>query len=319
MLEVLTFTDGRGGARQDSLAVFRHLLSFHDAELAAHLDDVGFLPELYAIPWFLTLYTRTDHRAAAGRVAVAIVPGAGGPTHPTGRVEAGRPELGCGARGADVFPMDKIFHLFDQLLVGPPSLPLYVGIAILRQLRGTLLAAGFNESIMIFSDMPDVDISLCLQQVQTGTSRASARADDRPTSRASVDVLRRRPRLLAAGPVHGSADAAVARAPRPRQARQVKRGRAGKCRASDIATDLHGVAGPSSQTRHAPAPGRRSSLSPGGPQTRPWWEKPVRVTLVAAQSSGRWCVLVLEGSVHLTVASPPGRLGVRGRRGRGRP
>jgi len=64
--------------------------------------------------------------------------------------------------------MDKILRLFDHLLVGPPSLPLYVGIAILRQLRGTLLAAGFNESIMIFSDTPDVDISACLAQVRLG-------------------------------------------------------------------------------------------------------------------------------------------------------
>jgi len=72
-------------------------------------------------------------------------------------------------RLADVIPMDKILRLFDQLLVGPPSLPLYVGIAILRQLRGTLLAAGFNESIMIFSDTPDVDISACLAQVRLGT------------------------------------------------------------------------------------------------------------------------------------------------------
>jgi len=45
---------------QDSLAVFRHLISFHDPELAAHLDDIGFMPDLYAIPWFLTLYTRTS-------------------------------------------------------------------------------------------------------------------------------------------------------------------------------------------------------------------------------------------------------------------
>ena len=43
---------------QDSLAVFRHLLSFNDAELAAHMDEIGFLPDLFAIPWFLTLYTR---------------------------------------------------------------------------------------------------------------------------------------------------------------------------------------------------------------------------------------------------------------------
>jgi hypothetical protein len=51
--------------------VFRQLLSFHDAELAAHLDDVGFLPELYAIPWFLTLYTRA---CAPTHPGLAVVP-----------------------------------------------------------------------------------------------------------------------------------------------------------------------------------------------------------------------------------------------------
>lgn len=43
---------------QEYLAVFRHLLSFHDPELSSHLDAIGFMPDLYAIPWFLTLFTR---------------------------------------------------------------------------------------------------------------------------------------------------------------------------------------------------------------------------------------------------------------------
>ncbi|KAF9368827.1 hypothetical protein CPB97_004217, partial [Podila verticillata] len=40
------------------LAVFRHLLSFHDPELSSHLDHIGFVPQLYAISWFMTLFTR---------------------------------------------------------------------------------------------------------------------------------------------------------------------------------------------------------------------------------------------------------------------
>lgn len=46
---------------QEYLAVFRHLLSFHDPELSSHLDNIQFNPELYAIPWFLTLFTRGYH------------------------------------------------------------------------------------------------------------------------------------------------------------------------------------------------------------------------------------------------------------------
>lgn len=40
------------------LAVFRHLLSFHDPELSSHLYHIGFVPQLYAISWFMTLFTR---------------------------------------------------------------------------------------------------------------------------------------------------------------------------------------------------------------------------------------------------------------------
>ena len=38
------------------LASFCALLSYHDPELAAHLDAIGFTPEQYAVPWFMTLF-----------------------------------------------------------------------------------------------------------------------------------------------------------------------------------------------------------------------------------------------------------------------
>ena len=37
---------------QEFLAVFSHLIAYHDAALAHHMHDIGFIPELYAIPWF---------------------------------------------------------------------------------------------------------------------------------------------------------------------------------------------------------------------------------------------------------------------------
>jgi TBC domain-containing protein kinase-like protein len=43
---------------QEYLATFSHLIAFHDPQLFNHLDEIGFVPELYAIPWFLTMYTR---------------------------------------------------------------------------------------------------------------------------------------------------------------------------------------------------------------------------------------------------------------------
>ncbi|GAU90260.1 hypothetical protein RvY_02702-2 [Ramazzottius varieornatus] len=108
---------------QEYLAVFSHLLAFHDPVLSSHLTTIGFFPELYAIPWFLTMFTH-------------------------------------------VFPLHKIFHLWDQLLLGDESFPLFVGLSLLHQLRDRLLGNGFNEILLIFSDFPDLDIQLCLQRAK---------------------------------------------------------------------------------------------------------------------------------------------------------
>ncbi|KAF9575269.1 hypothetical protein EC968_003621 [Mortierella alpina] len=103
------------------LAVFRHLLSYHDPELSSHLDHIRFIPQLYAISWFMTLFTH-------------------------------------------IFPLDKIYHLWDKILVGPSSLPLFVGIAILQQFRSQLLQSEFNEAIGIFSEsFPEMDIEKCIE------------------------------------------------------------------------------------------------------------------------------------------------------------
>ncbi|KAF8931547.1 hypothetical protein BGZ47_011790 [Haplosporangium gracile] len=103
------------------LAVFRHLLSYHDPELSSHLDHIRFIPQLYAISWFMTLFTH-------------------------------------------IFPLDKIYHLWDKILVGPSSLPLFVGIAILQQFRQELLRSEFNEAIGIFSEsFPEMDIEKCIE------------------------------------------------------------------------------------------------------------------------------------------------------------
>lgn len=43
---------------QEYLAKFSHLIAFHDPVLSNHLDTIGFVPDLYAIPWFLTMFAR---------------------------------------------------------------------------------------------------------------------------------------------------------------------------------------------------------------------------------------------------------------------
>lgn len=60
----------------------------------------------------------------------------------------------CVVSHTDVFPLHKIFHLWDTLLLGNSSFPFCIGVAILQQLRDRLLANGFNECILLFSDLP---------------------------------------------------------------------------------------------------------------------------------------------------------------------
>lgn len=43
---------------QEYLTKFSQLIAFHDPQLANHLYDIGFIPELFAIPWFLTMFSR---------------------------------------------------------------------------------------------------------------------------------------------------------------------------------------------------------------------------------------------------------------------
>ena len=99
---------------QEYLAKFSHLQAFHDPDLFNHLDEIGFIPDLYAIPWVLTMFSH-------------------------------------------VFPLHKIFHLWDRLLLGNTSkdqthfsrpflqgnssFPLCVGLAVLLQLRAQLMEA----------------------------------------------------------------------------------------------------------------------------------------------------------------------------------
>ncbi|XP_035829276.1 TBC domain-containing protein kinase-like protein [Aplysia californica] len=132
---------------QEYLAVFSHLIAFHDPELSNHLDGIGFIPDLYAIPWFLTMY-------------------------------------------AHVFPLHKIVHLWDTLLLGNSSFPLCIGVSILQQLRDRLLSFGFNECILLFSDMPEIDIERCVQDSikifcstpKSATYRQHARPNKKKTS-----------------------------------------------------------------------------------------------------------------------------------------
>ena len=108
---------------QEYLAVFSQLIAFHAPQLYNHLFDIGFQPELYAIPWFLTVFTH-------------------------------------------VFPLEKIFQIWNTLLVNNSSFPLFIGLGILWQLKENLLTFGFNECILLFSDLPDINIDECMADAE---------------------------------------------------------------------------------------------------------------------------------------------------------
>lgn len=121
---------------KEYLTKFSHLIAFHDAVLANHLHDINFVPELFAIPWFLTMFSRKFRFFFLLFMCDQIY-------------------IICDSLFfSDVFPLHKIFHLWDRLLLGDASYPLFVGLAILQQLRDTLLSSGFNECILLFSDLP---------------------------------------------------------------------------------------------------------------------------------------------------------------------
>lgn len=66
----------------------------------------------------------------------------------------------------DVFPLHKIIHLWDKLLLGDSSYPLFIGISILQQLKTTLLNSCFNDCILLFSDLPDIVMETCVVESQ---------------------------------------------------------------------------------------------------------------------------------------------------------
>ncbi|CAG9765341.1 unnamed protein product [Ceutorhynchus assimilis] len=104
---------------EEYLCKFSQLIAFHDPHLANHLYEINFYPQLFAIPWFLTLFSH-------------------------------------------VFPLYKILHLWDKLLLCDSSFPIHIGLSVLTQLRDRLLTSGFNECILLFSDLPEVDIEKCV-------------------------------------------------------------------------------------------------------------------------------------------------------------
>ncbi|KAL7751146.1 hypothetical protein RI367_003351 [Sorochytrium milnesiophthora] len=68
---------------------------------------------------------------------------------------------------AHVLPLHTLYQVWDRVLVAPPSLPLYIGVAILRACRETLLALpSFDDCVTFFGEFPDVDMEMCVSQAE---------------------------------------------------------------------------------------------------------------------------------------------------------
>lgn len=128
---------------KEYLSKFSQLTAFYEPLLARHLVSINFIPELFAMPWFLTMFSRklvsVCYRLTTSYFTDVFL---------------------------DVFPLHKILHLWDKLMLGDDSYPLYIGIAILKQLKSTLLSSGFNECILLFSDLPDIVMENCVLESQ---------------------------------------------------------------------------------------------------------------------------------------------------------
>jgi TBC domain-containing protein kinase-like protein len=126
---------------QEFLAVFIHIVAYHDATLAHHMNDTGFIPELYAIPWsqcirrpLLLMILGFSHALLTcflfTRYSIC--------------------GIDCSTRR-----QRSLCALVGSLTV-LSALMLSAGVAILIQMRDVILSSQFNECIMLFSDAPDI-------------------------------------------------------------------------------------------------------------------------------------------------------------------
>ncbi|KAJ3330197.1 hypothetical protein HDU76_006214 [Blyttiomyces sp. JEL0837] len=106
-------------AIQKAMIKFKILISFLDCTLSTFLHSLGITPEMFAIPWFITMFSH-------------------------------------------LFPLDKVYHLWDTFLTGPSDLYIYAGYAILIQLRDALLGKDFSGCMLLFSELPSIDVEKCV-------------------------------------------------------------------------------------------------------------------------------------------------------------
>ncbi|KAI9331000.1 rab-GTPase-TBC domain-containing protein [Obelidium mucronatum] len=89
----------------------KYVLSFLDAQLAGHLMELGITPDMFAIPWVMTMF-------------------------------------------AQIFQLDRLYHLWDTLLLAGKEFPVFLVYSIIYQFRDQLLVKDFK--------LPPIDIEACI-------------------------------------------------------------------------------------------------------------------------------------------------------------
>ncbi|KAJ3254744.1 hypothetical protein HDU77_003940 [Chytriomyces hyalinus] len=109
----------------NSVALNRHITavkcitSYRDPQLASHLIELGITPDMFAIPWIMTMF-------------------------------------------AQIFQLDRLYHLWDTILLGPKDFCVFLVYAIVHQIRDQLLNKDFSSCLVLFSELPPIDIETCI-------------------------------------------------------------------------------------------------------------------------------------------------------------
>ena len=121
---------------QKRLLHCRHLLAFHDPALASHLGEQGVTPDLYAIPWVMSMFSTVLPIAAHTQGGGG---GSSAAASATGMSGAGGGGGGGGSNRA------MLFDLWDIILASPPYFVQLMVAAFLIALRKPLLDMDFNQ------------------------------------------------------------------------------------------------------------------------------------------------------------------------------
>ncbi|KAH3758315.1 TBCK protein kinase [Pelomyxa schiedti] len=88
-----------------------------------------------------------------------------------------------------IFPLERVYPLWDKILLGTPSFPFFIALEIMLQLRDTILPLSFENCITLFSNLPDIDMERCISQALIRSSETPLSITMNPSLPSSRDSL----------------------------------------------------------------------------------------------------------------------------------